>query len=448
MDEIYVSCIKINGKPILPPLLTDEQRKEMKNYRDLALQIELKIRDRKIEVNIDDRSVAEKSSFQQQQEPPASPTFTESTEMNLELDTSSEATFTPCPGSRLVRSESYTVETPSQALLNSVAESEVSETPTLTESRPKSLPKFTCVRKKSAKVATIFSPKKQKKTPMKKRVVQKEVESEDSENTVVEGDYMHNLIQSMKEEYELKLERLRQQQEEEKMRLREEFLKQQDEVFQKLNISSSPERPPSPPIKSEKSPFLVYSKNLNDLTNRMSQLPLAALVRGYFVRRLHKTERVQTIKAQIKETLCLAINMHEQPQPLSAADITLHGRLIQQLDQSLCELHSLFFDNGVTDMLKVIASDRERMRRGSLSSRSSSSGRKVSSATERRQEMRKRSQQENLTPKTGRDLLVLKEIRRRRAVRSADSTRSILTESSGFDGGNLRPAKQFVVPWR
>lgn len=132
------------------------------------------------------------------------------------------------------------------------------------------------------------------------------------------------------------------------------------------------------------------------LTATMSKLPLGALVRGYFVRRLHKTDRVENIKSAIKETLCLAINLHEQPPPLTIADIELHGRLIQQLDQSLNELHSLFFELPCNDQLKIIANDRDRMLRGSLSSRSSNSGR-ISSATERRQEMRMRIQQENLT---------------------------------------------------
>jgi len=128
----------------------------------------------------------------------------------------------------------------------------------------------------------------------------------------------------------------------------------------------------------------------------MSRLPLGALVRGYFVRRLHKTDRVETIKAEIKETLCLAVNLHEQPPPLSMADVELHGRLIQQLDQSLFQLHSLFFELSTSEQLKIISADRERMARGALSNRSSGSGR-VSTATERRQEMRRRSQQENLT---------------------------------------------------
>jgi centrosomal protein CEP110 len=128
----------------------------------------------------------------------------------------------------------------------------------------------------------------------------------------------------------------------------------------------------------------------------MSKLPLGALVRGYFIRRLHRTDRVENIKSAIKETLGLAINMHEQPPPLSMADIELHGRLIQQLDQSLNELHSVFFELPCNEQLRIIATDRDRMLKGSFSSRSSNSGR-ISSATERRQEMRRRSQQENLT---------------------------------------------------
>jgi hypothetical protein len=127
----------------------------------------------------------------------------------------------------------------------------------------------------------------------------------------------------------------------------------------------------------------------------MSKLPLAALVRGYFVRRLHKTEAVETIKGVIKETLCLAVNLHEQPPPLSQADIELHGRLIQQLDLSLNELHHIFFEISQNERLKMIGADRDKIIKGA-DRRSSSSGR-VSRATALRQESRRRSQQENVT---------------------------------------------------
>lgn len=57
----YVSCIKINGRPILPPLMTEEKRKEAKKYKLKAVEIEQKITERKR--TITNRISSGKSSF-------------------------------------------------------------------------------------------------------------------------------------------------------------------------------------------------------------------------------------------------------------------------------------------------------------------------------------------------------------------------------------------------
>jgi hypothetical protein len=69
---------------------------------------------------------------------------------------------------------------------------------------------------------------------------------------------------------------------------------------------------------------------------------LSALVRGYLTRRLMKTERVQNIKATVRETLSLAVHLHGQPPPLHASDIALHGRLIQQASNINIKIISTF----------------------------------------------------------------------------------------------------------
>ncbi|CAL7933630.1 unnamed protein product [Xylocopa violacea] len=42
-DNLYVSCIKINGVPILPPMITQDIKKEMSNYKESAINIEKKL---------------------------------------------------------------------------------------------------------------------------------------------------------------------------------------------------------------------------------------------------------------------------------------------------------------------------------------------------------------------------------------------------------------------
>lgn len=39
----YVSCIKINGIPILPPMITKDIKRELSNYKESAINIEKKL---------------------------------------------------------------------------------------------------------------------------------------------------------------------------------------------------------------------------------------------------------------------------------------------------------------------------------------------------------------------------------------------------------------------
>ncbi|XP_050447203.1 protein PFC0760c-like isoform X1 [Cataglyphis hispanica] len=57
-QQFYNSCIKINGIPLLSPLMTDSIKEEMRHYRALAIKIEEKLKDRKlIKHNIKDKCV-------------------------------------------------------------------------------------------------------------------------------------------------------------------------------------------------------------------------------------------------------------------------------------------------------------------------------------------------------------------------------------------------------
>lgn len=43
-QQTYISCIKINGIPILPPMITEDIRKEVKYYKHLAIKVEEKLK--------------------------------------------------------------------------------------------------------------------------------------------------------------------------------------------------------------------------------------------------------------------------------------------------------------------------------------------------------------------------------------------------------------------
>ena len=46
VKEEYVSCIKINGRPILPPLMTPEKRSECRSWREKAIEVEHRVQQR------------------------------------------------------------------------------------------------------------------------------------------------------------------------------------------------------------------------------------------------------------------------------------------------------------------------------------------------------------------------------------------------------------------
>lgn len=55
-----------------------------------------------------------------------------------------------------------------------------------------------------------------------------------------------------------------------------------------------------------------------------------ALVRGYLIRRLLNTERVQNLKQTIKDAVVCAIELHHS-EDILPADVELHRRLLQQV---------------------------------------------------------------------------------------------------------------------
>ncbi|EGI67673.1 Centrosomal protein of 110 kDa [Acromyrmex echinatior] len=46
--QFYISCMKINGIPLLPPMMTDTIKEEMRHYKSLAIKIEENLRDRRL----------------------------------------------------------------------------------------------------------------------------------------------------------------------------------------------------------------------------------------------------------------------------------------------------------------------------------------------------------------------------------------------------------------
>lgn len=52
----YKSCIRVNGKPILPPLMTTEKRQECQRWKSKAIEVERRLHQRRNFIETDDGS--------------------------------------------------------------------------------------------------------------------------------------------------------------------------------------------------------------------------------------------------------------------------------------------------------------------------------------------------------------------------------------------------------
>ncbi|XP_063536695.1 uncharacterized protein LOC134746278 isoform X2 [Cydia strobilella] len=89
---------------------------------------------------------------------------------------------------------------------------------------------------------------------------------------------------------------------------------------------------------------------------------IVAHAKGYLVRRLLRTERVQATVQTIKDALLCALQMHQDRAGIRGADVDLHRRLIQQITAACYSLHDTFVASTPAERCALIAVDRERRR--------------------------------------------------------------------------------------
>ncbi|XP_047991288.1 uncharacterized protein LOC125230236 isoform X2 [Leguminivora glycinivorella] len=87
---------------------------------------------------------------------------------------------------------------------------------------------------------------------------------------------------------------------------------------------------------------------------------IVAHAKGYLVRRLLRTERVQATVQTIKDALLCALQMHQDRAGIRGADVDLHRRLIQQITAACYSLHDTFVASTSAERCALIAADRER----------------------------------------------------------------------------------------
>ncbi|GBP59538.1 Centriolar coiled-coil protein of 110 kDa [Eumeta japonica] len=93
---------------------------------------------------------------------------------------------------------------------------------------------------------------------------------------------------------------------------------------------------------------------------REAATKIVAYAKGYLVRRLMHTERVQSTVQTIRDALVCALQLHTDQAGIRGADIDLHRRLIQQITAACYNLHETFVLSDPAERCAIISSDRAR----------------------------------------------------------------------------------------
>ncbi|KAI4470107.1 centriolar coiled-coil protein [Holotrichia oblita] len=88
-----------------------------------------------------------------------------------------------------------------------------------------------------------------------------------------------------------------------------------------------------------------------------------AAVKGFLIRRLMKTDRVQGLIQTIRDALICAMQLHSETSDcINESDVELHRRLIQQVSAACYEFHDVFFALTTSEQMAIIRVDRERQK--------------------------------------------------------------------------------------
>jgi centrosomal protein CEP110 len=119
------------------------------------------------------------------------------------------------------------------------------------------------------------------------------------------------------------------------------------------------------------------------MQSKLSRLP--AMVKGYLVRRLVKTEKVQDTIKTIRDTTQELINLNlELPErEVTQEDVSLHSRLIAQLESACRRYYDIFMNCSKKEQMNMIANSRNFMMERQFRSNSKPSTPSLSSVSKR-----------------------------------------------------------------
>uniref|UniRef100_A0A0K2SZQ5 Inner centromere protein Alike [Bombyx mori] n=1 Tax=Lepeophtheirus salmonis TaxID=72036 RepID=A0A0K2SZQ5_LEPSM len=278
VPEDYISVIRVCGRPILPPFMTENRRREMKEWRNKALRVS--------------ELLSEK---------PKTP------EINPRLDDiQSEEETSPLLSA-------YASRFGSGMEIKRYLSGFVSNSPPPINSTNKPSP---------------LSP-----TPLNHATIRASIAELDKERD--------ESIQRFLEEQSRQL-----------FNLKKSFAEQRRKLLQQVTPTH------------EKRSHSRVSSTTTRLTpkHKRTFAKLSALVKGYLVRRLMATVRVQDILSSLKDSLKMALQLHQEAarnHKSTESDINLHKTLLQQINRDVKKFHDIFFQLTTGEKMKLIAMDRE-----------------------------------------------------------------------------------------
>ncbi|EEZ99665.1 centriolar coiled-coil protein of 110 kDa [Tribolium castaneum] len=370
----YTSCIKIRGTPIIPPLVTQKVREECLEYKRKAIELEKKhernrlfqqclvdlerLQDKTKDLTIPKQTTLEnqltfvEDSSVHSSSPVPYDTYKKLQNLTSEtIDVSeysdegvkvmgNEERVTP---PKLIRSNSYTLESPSPILLAHL-EKEARKCIEMEENESRSLSPITVI-------------DSEREPPL--QVVDTDVSVQQVTVTTVEPQLREILDKLPQEHARNILEILNKQQEEQKS-VTEKFTTPD----KSMTVSISSQSLYYSVLSSETTPHgsplnVVNLRNAKNMDKDRAASVIGAAVRGYLVRRLIRTEKVQGLIDTIKDALLCAIQLHNA-EVIEPADVELHRRLIQQVSAACYAFHDIFFTLSTKEQMGIIAMDRQR----------------------------------------------------------------------------------------
>jgi len=422
ISQPYTSCIKINGKPILPPLLDDDSRRLCRDLKDQAMAIETQLKEKKKSqimekvktildkcVSFDQLNISKlepskyrlvhipllkskigNTSLCETEDKPASPKKL-SLPNSPVCDYSTEELHKEFADPKDVSISEISVlstdldpymqceETECDSTTPQASDSEDSFNLESTPLKDDRIRKLSYTLETPSPVLLRMMASDSTKNDQNNHEISNLVKADQKNGNAASPDQTTNLnsnsnlnsntlsdsngnISSSRQEHFF-----------------EGFLEQQQKRMQELLDQQNKEQDKLIDLfKKQEEELLVQLKGRNSSGNSLSRrnlqssfdsiappccfksTRLAALVRGYLTRRLMNTDRVQgTIKTIRDTTLCLK-ELNQGTLTILPSDVDLHRRLLQQLNGAIHQLHGTFFELPTAERMSLIGRDREK----------------------------------------------------------------------------------------